>query len=172
MKSTTQISQEPSLKVPRGRGRPKPHAVSLDDILVEGDQYPLVPDGEYVARFLLHETAVVFRTPKVFLHFELVDFGRYFKTQLWQAYRVRRLIGTPGKGGRFALGRRSELFLDLARLYDKSIRPDRISLSSLKDVLLRVRTRTVTTDYKQRPLPEHLHYSVIDSIMGVEIGSL
>jgi hypothetical protein len=145
--------------------------VELDDGIVEGAQHPLVPEGEYVARYVRHETAMAFKTPKLFLHFELIG-PCHEGTNLFIAYRVKRLVGQPGKNGRFAVARRNELYLQLARLADRRLRLDRISLRALRQCLLRVRVRTVTTDYRQRPLPEALRYSVIAELLGIEAGSL
>jgi hypothetical protein len=145
--------------------------VELDDGIVEGDQWPLVPHGIYVARLVRHETAIAFKTPKVYLHFELIG-PTHQGARLYAAYRVRELVGARGKGGRFKLGRRSELFVQVARLHDRTLRLDRVSLRALRQCLLQVRVRTVATDYRQRPLPEALRYSVIAELLGLEAGSL
>ena len=118
--------------------------LTLDDVIVEGNVWPLVPDNEYVMRCLYHETLVAFRTPKVILHMQIVEPGQHHGNRLIRPYRVKKLIGRQGKGGRFKLTRHQELFLTLARLYDKRLRHDRFSLRALTKVLLRATTRTVT----------------------------
>lgn len=145
--------------------------VPIEDGIVEGAQWPLVPDGEYVVRFIRHETATVFKTPKLFIHLELVG-PTHQGARLYAAYRVKRLIGQPGKSGRFVISSRSELLIQLARIYGRQMRMDRVSLRALRHCLLRVRTRTVTTDYRQRPLPEALRYSVVAELLDIEAGSL
>ena len=57
-------------------------------------------------------------------------------------------------------------------LYGKHLRQDRIRLRALGKVLLRATTRTVKTDYRQRPSPEVLHYSVVDELVAIEAGEL
>jgi len=126
-----------------------------------------VPDGVYVARYIESETLFLFNSGKVVLRFEIVQ-GDLAGTRLVKPYRVKKLLSRPRKGGRFSLGRSSELLRDLVRLSDMKIRPDRISLEVLRRQLWRVRTRTVTTDYKQRPIPEALRYSVIAEIVEAE----
>jgi hypothetical protein len=150
----------------------KSRVLVLDEVIIEGNAWPLVPDGEYVMRLLHHETVVAFRTPKVVLHLQIVELGPHHGKRLLRAYRVKELIGKRGRGGRFKLNRRHELFLTLARLYDTRLRHDRISLRALTKVLLRATTRTVTTDYQGRPLPACLHYSVVDQLVGIEAGAL
>lgn len=147
--------------------------VKLDDIVVDTLGGPLIEEGVYQARYRSHETKTVFGTPKVFVHFEIVEQGKNFGTKLFRAFRVSELIGKPGRGGRFKLNKRSELLLELCRLYQKQgLRPDRISLQPLKHVILKVRVRTVRKDYLQKDLPEMLWYSVIGGFISIEAGTL
>lgn len=144
----------------------------IPDCIVEGKRWPLLPDGEYVMRYLYHETVTAFRTPKVILHMQIVEPGEHYGKRLIRAYRVKELIGRPRKWGRFKLTRHQELFLTLASLYDKRLRHDRFSLRALTKVLLRATTRTVTTDYRQQLSPEALHYSMVDELVSIEAGEL
>jgi hypothetical protein len=149
-----------------------------DDIEIDwGRQAPLVPDGEYVAKFVGHETAVVFGEGKVFLHFEIVDGGPLSGAKLFRAFRVVSLVGTPGPGGKFRAAHRGDLVATLARVLDINPRRDRITLRPLKSVLLRIRTRTVAAkrDAKSKkmiPRPEWLRYSVVDDVVRVEAGAV
>lgn len=139
------------------------------DLQVDGATAPRVPDGEYVARFIEHETLFLFSSGKVVLRFELAE-DELAGVRLLRPYRVKRLLGRPGKGGRFMLGRSSELLRDVVRLSETRTRPDRASLSFMRGRLWRIRTRTVETDYRQRLIPEPLRYSVIDEIVCAETG--
>ena len=134
-----------------------------ETISVEGHK-PLVPEGEYLARYIGHETAVLFsRAKKVALRFEICE-GPYQRTRLTRYYRAQQLIGKPGPGGRFQLSAGGDLYRMLARVLDVRTRPDRISVRELRTRLLRIKVRTVTRDRDNRPLPESCHYSVIDAI--------
>lgn len=148
------------------------NVVAAHDGVVEGTAQPFIPPGEYVAVFHHYETMKMFKTPKLFMHFEIVDIGPYCGTKLYAPFRVAGLIGKEGRNGRFKLGIRSELFLTLCRLQPKVIRPDRISLRGFKGPLFKIRVRTVDKDYRQRPLPEFLKYSVVDAILSVEAGNI
>ena len=135
------------------------------DVIVDYSSRPLlVPDGKYQAVFVRHETAFVFRAAKVFLWFRIVNPGDYFSVELYRPYRVKKLLGKPGRGGKFKLAPGSELFTMLCRVLDIKARPDRISLLGLKHCILEIKTRTVTTDYLQRDVPDWLHYSVIADV--------
>lgn len=148
-----------------------------DEIEIEGQRWPLVPEGQYVAAFTHHETARMFRTKdkpegtcKCFLHFKLIGPGEYTGARLYRAARVSGLVGKPAKHGRFKLRPRSDLFIEMARLFGDTKRLDRLSLKWLRPVLLRVTVRTVKRDYKQRELPAALWYSVVSSIDDIEAG--
>lgn len=147
-----------------------------DDAEVEGTFWPLIEPGEYVARFLYHETARMFvskrhpeGTCKVFLIFELTE-PPYAGLKLYRAYRASSLIGRPGRHGRFRLKKGSDLVRTIHLVFGQQRRLDRISLRPLKNLLLRVKVRTVVRDHAQRELPPSLHYSVVDDIVAVEAG--
>lgn len=128
---------------------------------------PLVPDGKYQAVLVRHETAFVFKTAKVFLWFRIIEPGEHYGKELYRPYRVKRLIGKPGKNGSFRLAPGSDLFSMLVRVLDMSkraVRPDRISLRALRHGVLEIKTRTVTKDYQQREAVEWLRYSVVDDV--------
>ena len=114
--------------------KPSPiREAARDDIAVDASGFkPRVPDAEYRAVLARHETAMVFRTPKVFLRFRIVDIGPHFETILFRAYRVHKLRSKPGPGGQIGLRPGNELFADLVRLLDIRARPDRISLRDLE----------------------------------------
>ena len=130
---------------------------------------PLVQDGKYEAVFVRHETAFVFRTGKVFLWFRIVA-GEHFGVELYRPYRVKQLTGKAGPGGGFRLAPGSDLFAMLVRVLAVQRRPDRISLRALKGAVLEIRTRTVTSDHRQREAPEWLRYSVVDDVIRATTG--
>jgi hypothetical protein len=134
------------------------------------DDRPLIPEGEYCAVFVRTETASLrmFRgAPKLFITVRLVDPGPMHGVELYRGYRVQTLKSAPGRNGSFRPGRRSEVYISLCRLTGEKLRLDRISVKEiLRDRLLRVRVRTIKTDYKGRELPECLWYSVIDEILS------
>jgi hypothetical protein len=131
---------------------------------VEGFK-PLLPEGSYEARYLGHATAIMFgKSPKVFLHFEITEFGAHQGTRMFRAFRARRVKKPVGPGGAFALHAGGELYKTLVRLLEVRSRADRITLRPLRAMLFRIRLRTVTVDYDQRPLPEQSRYSTIQTI--------
>jgi hypothetical protein len=139
-----------------------------EEILVEGFR-PLLPEGIWLeAKLTGHDTAFIFRAPKVILQFSIVQPGEFFGLRLFRAFRVKRLNGRPGPNGRFVLGARSDLYTVLTKLLDIKVRADRVSLQALKQMLFRVKTRTVRKNHEQKATPEVLCYSTIDEIVRGE----
>jgi hypothetical protein len=144
---------------------------AAEEVLIDlVDLPPLLPEAQYLAKMTHHETAIVFRVPKVFLRFEIVDPGEHFGAKLFGAYRVKELAGKPGRNGRFKVRKGSDLLLMLSRVLDLKPRPDRISLCDLRGCVLRVQVKTVTRDYRQRALPSSLQYSKVADVIGKETG--
>lgn len=146
--------------------RPQPMAEEAN-VDVEGFK-ALLPERWFEAKYIGHATTVIFKTPKVFLHFEITELGEYKGTRVFRAFRVRRLKGRAAESGGFALHAGGELYATLVRLLGIRNRADRISLRPLRNMLFKIRLRSVTTDYKQRPLPEQNRYSTIDEIQRGE----
>jgi hypothetical protein len=130
---------------------------------VEGHK-PLIPEGKYLARYLGHETAVLFaKAHKVALSFEICE-GPHSGTRLTRYFRVKQVVGKAGRGGRFKLAAGGDLYRTLARVLDVRTRPDRISLRPLQTILLQIGVRTVSKDRDNLPLAEGVQYSVIDTL--------
>ena len=70
--------------------RKLPEAVELPDIVFEDDGlHPLIEEGEYVVKYLRHETSHYFgKTPRIFIHFEIAE-GEHTGTKLFAGYNVR-----------------------------------------------------------------------------------
>ena len=133
------------------------------------DAPPQIPEGLYTATYTHHETAFVFKSPKVFIHFRLCG-GEYDGLRLYSAYRVKEIRGKPRKGGAIKVRHSHELYRQFVTLSGYRERPDRISLHRLKGCLVNVQVRTVRKDSRQRDLPPALQYSVIDRLVSVEAG--
>jgi hypothetical protein len=143
--------------------------VAEADGVVEAVRPALIPPGEYDLHYLYHETAMMFvgKQPKLLLWFKVVTLGPFVDTKVARYYNVKRLLSKPGKRGRFAIGWHCELMFDYARLFGLPRRADRLSLEALKGVVVRGKIRTVMRNWQQKPRPECLTYSVIDSLIKV-----
>ena len=135
------------------------------DLVVDYESIPpLVPDGVYEAVYVRHSIATVFNTRKLFVWFRIVEHGDYYQHELFRAYRLKGKKA-PDKKGALNVGVRSDLYRMLVRVQDIKLRTDRLSLRSLKGVVLQIKTRTVSKDFEQRELPTWLRYSVVDDVL-------
>ena len=141
------------------------------DIEVEsGIDWPLLKDGTYMARFIKQETVPMkmFKGAiRIYGHFEII--GEQSPIVIYGAWPVKTIKN--GNKSRTLAGRRSNIYLMLCRVHGYRIRPDRISLKSLEGCTLKVKTRTVKKDYRQRETPPALWYSVIDNIEEIVEGN-
>ena len=128
---------------------------------------PKISEGTYECVFSRWDSKVVFKCPKVFVYFRITQLGPYHGQELFRPYRAHAVSKTT-KSAKFMLKPRSELLRMLRRISGENLRRDRASLSVLVGKVLKIKVRTVTKDYRQRDLPEHDQYSVIEDIMCFE----
>lgn len=147
---------------PQKRGKPAEGVILFDT----SNRAPQIPEGEYEAAYVHHETAHIFKTPKLFVWFRIVSPGPAFDVMVYRAYRVRALTSKPGRGGGIAVRRGSDCYRDLCRMLDVKMRPDRASAAALKGIICRVKVRTVTSDYRGREIPDWDRYSVVAELLG------
>jgi hypothetical protein len=130
-------------------------------ILTLEDSPPILPPGDYLVSFVRYNQSPFQGVPKLYVYFSVVDQGPNFEKILFKAYNNY----VPPRTG-------SSLYKDMLLLYGKRIRKNtRLTLDLFKGRILLVRVRTVKRDFKQRLLPEYMHYSVIDSILSVETSN-
>ena len=131
------------------------------------DLRPLVDPAEYLATLDYWEAdATAFKgQPKVYLNFTLLDPG-VMGIRLYAAHNIKGFSGARKKNPALTISRRQDLALQLAQLFPDQ-RADRLSLNPLLGRQVVVRARVVDKDYKQRPLPPPLKYSVVDWIMRI-----
>ena len=128
---------------------------------------PLVAPDIYRLRFVGYRTALVYRkAPKVALLFRIIDQGEYYETEVSRWYNVKRLMGKPGKSGKFQIGRYSDFLREYLTLFpDAANRLDRISFKPYRSNVITGRIETVTRNAKQKPLPELMQYSIIRELL-------
>lgn len=130
---------------------------------------PLIPPGTYKLAYIEHYTMMFCKAPKVVLRFRVVDMGGCFGVELERFYNVQRLIGKPGKKGRFKVGASSDLVFEFCQVCsDRIDRLDRLPLSLMNNFVTLGDVHTVERNRKQKNLPELLKYSVIKELTGID----
>lgn len=154
--------------------RQVPSLTLVEDIAsgeLSGEKPALVPPGEYQLRLTHWETGIVWgRSQKVILHFLVCDVGIHFGTKLARYYNVEKIVGKPGRFGRFKVRWRHDLVRDYCTLFPTPQRLDRIDLDRLAHTILAARVETVTTTARQKTLPPALQYSVVRELLRIEAG--
>jgi hypothetical protein len=133
--------------------------------VLAGEPRVLVPPGDYSAVMVRHEIQEKFRRKTLVLWLRVVALDGA------NASYDRALVPMyfPMTTGSFSAG--SKFATLWARLTGR--RPqkgERMTTAVLLGRLLRVRTRTVTHDHRQRPHGVLTTYAVVDDILSVEVG--
>ena len=137
----------------------------------DSDIRPLLPDGQYHVGFDYYETKYYFgKSPKVVMHFHIIDQGAWFGIPLTRWYSVER-IGKPRKGGSFkAKGQTSILLIEYFRCFPGQPTPkrlDRLPMNEWNKNGYLAKVVSVKENGKQVKLPEQLRYSKIETLLGV-----
>lgn len=117
-----------------------------------------VPPGEYPAIYVTHKGFTVFQTAKLRVDFSLLEHPGIVLSR-W--YRV-----TDYRSGRIKAGKHSSLVREVSATLGTRQRHDRVSVSSLSRIPVKVLVRDVVSDSEQSPLHEVNRYSVIERLIG------
>ena len=135
---------------------------------IVGGEYSLVPDGVYDVVLVDYLTKYIFRSPKLILNLRIVEQGEHYGKTLSRYYNVKKLKSKAGKNGDFQVSRGSDFVYDFHACFGIQKRLDRMPMTRFKNVIIRVKTKTVKKNYRQREIPECLKYSVIGELLGVK----
>ena len=150
-----------------------------DDCIVEGLDYPLIPEGQYEAVLTSYETSMRFCKKgknsktrdggKIYFHFHIDPYNNAGlgneKVIVFMAFNAKEIELPARKNGKFIVGARS----NYAKLFNKLFPGDamrrRLSPKNLLKKLFLVRVRTVRINEKQKPLADYEKYSVVDEVI-------
>lgn len=142
------------------------------DAIVSGKAPPFVEPGTYELVLVDYETSRMFgKAEKLAMRFRVISQGPAFGKELSRYYNVERIIGKPGKQGRFKVARHSNFVLEYVTLFEYLGVPkrlDRFPMSAFKGVIIVGEVKTVSRNYNQRRLPTPLQYSVISELLKVK----
>lgn len=107
------------------------------------------------------------RSPKLALTFRVATQGPHYGKRITCWYNVKDITK---RGEITPKGWTSDFVREYCKLFGAPPRLRDIGIRKFKNKVIRATVRTVTTDRKQRLLPECLHYSVIDELLEVVAG--
>ncbi len=127
---------------------------------------PQIEPGIYEVAYISHMTWYYLnRQPKLRVDFKIVSMGPYLGLIFSRFYNIKKIVGKPGRNGRFNAGWSTDFAREFARVIDMPKRSDRFSMSKLKNFILEVEIADVTKDRNLCDLHESSRYSVIKRIM-------
>ncbi len=130
----------------------------------------LVPDGKYELRYVDYETATYYGSPKVVVHYAIVEPDEFAGLPVDRFYNAKKLTGPPGRFGKYIAPRRGDLFREFKRLIGRADRLDRISFNQLKGKRIVGDIQTVVIDHKREELSVDDRYSRIRRLVSVLPG--
>ncbi len=137
--------------------------------VVEGETV-LVPEGEYELRYVDYETAKYYGSPKVVVHYAIIEPEEFAGLPVDRFYNAKKLTGPPGPFGKYIAPRRGDLFREFKRLVGRAERLDRISFNKLKGKRIVGDVQTVVIDHNHEELPVDDRYSRIRRLVSVLPG--
>ena len=150
-----------------------------DDCIVEGLDYPLIPEGQYEAVLVSYETSMRFCKKgknsktrdggKIYFHFHIDPYNNAGlgneKVIVFMAFNAKEIELPAGKNGKFIVGARSNYAKLFNKLFPGDAKVQRQSPKNLMKKSLTVKVRTVITNEKQKRLAEHERYSIVGDIL-------
>lgn len=136
-----------------------------NDVEMELGEIRLIQEGEYIAEYISHETVEVNfgkNAYKVKIVCKIISEDKNDGTHIniW-----RNIVGI--KTRKIILSAFLKLTGELLLIGGHNARLDRVSINWLKEKKLRLLVKTVKTDRYKVQRHEALHYSVVESILGV-----
>ncbi|WP_405222215.1 hypothetical protein [Lentisalinibacter sediminis] len=126
--------------------------------------HPLIPEGEYLVRFMYYETGQSWNSNKVILHFAVAE-GEYGGTPLIRYYNALDLEPPLGRDGKFTVGDRSHLVKEFRSLLSESSAKGDINLNLYRGRLIRARVGSTRQTGLGEDLDKPNQYSVIRKLL-------
>jgi hypothetical protein len=127
-----------------------------------------IPEGKYICKYLRYETrpASGVVTPKLNLHFMVVQRGELFGVPLYRYYNLVTAKPPFGPGGSFTISPRGQFYRDYCRYFGAPKRTDRFAISkNFKQFDWTCTVRTVSRDFFDNEITPDARYSVIDDLL-------
>jgi len=133
--------------------------------------HPLIPEGEYLVRFMYYETGQSWNSKKVILHFA-VAVGEYGGTPLTRYYNALDLEPPIGRNGQFSAGGQSHIVKEFRSLLSDASAIDEIDLNLYRGRLIKARVDTTSRTGLGEELDQPNQYSVIRKLLEIVPESL
>ena len=129
----------------------------------DSDELVLVPERKYTLAYTRHQFVNIFKHPKLFVEFRIVDMGPHFEKVVARWYRLTKRGGRVG----FDYSLKGDLYREYVRLFGAPQRKDRLALSNFKSVEIRGKVVTVKKGQDGRDIPPAARYSVVRQLIEI-----
>jgi hypothetical protein len=134
------------------------------DYKSKDDYWPFIPNGTYEAQCTKYDSKFLLgKTRKLFLIFKIVDPGKYFELEIFQAFNMPYT-------GKIRPGSKYYKTWCMVNGWQKPGRGSKMSPKLFIGKVFKIKTRTVRPKHNGREMPENFWYSVVDEILNVSVG--
>ena len=132
--------------------------------VIDGERPALIPEGIYEGVYIKRDLWRFHGGPKLSLQFRIVTMGDAFETALYRHYPVQRF---SKRSGTFKVGWKSDFVREYGRLFGLPRSLKSIGTAPFESCIVKLRVQTVTSDYRQDPIPEEQCYSKVAQLLEV-----
>ena len=138
------------------------------DCPLDEERPVLIKPGGYEVALVRYWKGFLYgRSSKLILVFRIVTEGFYYGQHIYRCYNIK---GLTKRKEIIPKGWHSDFVREYSRLFGMPRKLRDIGIRQFKHKVFKCRVRTVKKDFKQRPLPDDMQYSVIDELLEVQAG--
>ena len=142
--------------------------VTENDSPLDAERPILINPGEYEITLSRYWKGYLYgKSSKLILVFRIVTEGSYYGQHIYRCYNIK---GLTKRKEIIPKGWHSNFVREYSRLFGMPRKLRDIGIRQFKHKVFKCRVRTVKKDFKQRPLPDDMQYSVIDELLKVQTG--
>lgn len=138
------------------------------DSPLDSERPVLIKPGTYEVALVRYWKGYLYgKSSKLILVFRITNFGPHYGKQLYRCYNIK---GLTKRKEIIPKGWHSDFVREYSKLFGAPRKLRDIGIRSFKSRIFTCTVRTVSKDFKQRPLPDDMQYSVIDELLKVQAG--
>jgi len=142
--------------------------VTENDLPLDVERPVLIKPGTYEVVLVRYWKGYLYgKSSKLILVFRIVTVGPHYGQHLYRCYNIK---GLTKRKEIIPKGWHSDFVREYSRLFSMPRKLRDIGVRQFKNRVFSCSVRTVKKDYKQRSLPDDMHYSVIGELLKVQAG--
>ena len=142
--------------------------VTENDSPIDSERPMLIKPGTYEVVLVRYWKGYLYgKSSKLILVFRIVTEGPHYGQHLYRCYNIK---GLTKRKEIIPKGWHSDFVREYSKLFGMPRKLRDIGVRKFKNKLFKCSVRTVTKDFKQRPLPHDMQYSIIGELLEVQVG--